>query len=51
MNSPSGKQKAAAYNEERQPHTIRLAMTDMIRNPPNGFEDVIKTHFKMKKSL
>jgi ubiquitin-protein ligase len=49
MNSENGKLKSNAYNEERQPHTIKLAMIDMIKNPPNGFEDVIKNHFRMKK--
>jgi ubiquitin-protein ligase len=50
MNSSSGKQKSDAYNEALQPHTIRLAMLDMIKNPPNGFEDVVATHFRMKKN-
>jgi ubiquitin-protein ligase len=49
MNSPTGKLKSASYNEERQPYTIRLAMNDMIKNPPNGFEDVVRNHFRMKK--
>lgn len=49
MNSVVGKQKSASYNEEREPHTIKLAMTDMIKNPPNGFEEVVRNHFRMKK--
>jgi len=49
MNTPKGKQLSNGYNEDRQPHTIRLAMTDMINNPPSGFEDVVKNHFRMKK--
>ncbi len=49
MNTQKGKTASAGYNEERQPHTIRLAMIDMIQNPPNGFEDVVRNHFKMKK--
>ena len=49
MNTPKGKQVSNAYNEDRQPHTIRLAMTDMINNPPSGFEDVVKNHFRMKR--
>ena len=24
-------------------------MLDMIRSPPNGFEKVIQTHFRMKR--
>jgi len=49
MNTLKGKQLSNGYNEDRQPHTIRLAMTDMINNPPSGFEDVVKNHFRMKK--
>jgi len=49
MNTPKGKQLSNGYNEDRQPHTIRLAMTEMINNPPHGFEEVIKNHFRMKK--
>ena len=49
MNTPKGKQISNAYNEDRQPHTIQLAMTNMINNPPSGFEDVVKNHFRMKK--
>lgn len=49
MNSATGKQNSASYNEERQPQTISLAMNDMIKNPPNGFEEVVRNHFRMKK--
>lgn len=49
INSTIGKHKSNAYNEERHPHTIKLAMCDMIKNPPNGFEDVVKNHFRIKK--
>jgi baculoviral IAP repeat-containing protein 6 len=49
MNTPKGKQISNLYNEDRQPHTIRLAMTDMINNPPSGFEEVVQNHFRMKK--
>lgn len=37
------------YNEEKQPHTINLAMINMLKNPIVGFEDVIKQHFQFKK--
>ncbi len=37
------------YNEEKQPHTIELAMINMIKNPIPGFEQVIKEHFTKKK--
>ena len=47
--SEKGKLASSNYSEERMPSTIKLAMTDMIKNPPNGFEEVVRTHFKMKK--
>ena len=28
---------------------MRYAIRDMIKNPPVGFEDVVKNHFKLKK--
>jgi ubiquitin-protein ligase len=49
MHTPQGKMKSDAYNEEKQPHTINLGMIEMIKNPPQGFEDVVRNHFKMKK--
>ena len=49
MHTPQGKQASDKYNEEREPHTISLAMIDMINNPPNGYEEIVKNHFKMKK--
>ena len=49
MNTPKGKKLSDEYNEEKEPHTISLAMIDMIKNPPKGFEEVVKLHFKMKK--
>ena len=49
INTAKGKQISDAYSEERKPHTISLAMTDMINNPPSGFEEVVKNHFIMKK--
>lgn len=38
-----------AYNENIKPETIRYAMVDMLRKPPPGFEEIIKTHFTLKK--
>ena len=42
-------QASKDYNEEKQQHTIQLAMINMIKNPIPGFEDVIKEHFAKKK--
>jgi hypothetical protein len=30
------------------PSTIEWGMIDMIKNPPSGYEEIIKTHFKYK---
>ena len=30
-------------------HNMQYAMEEMLRNPPEGFEEVVKTHFKLKK--
>jgi baculoviral IAP repeat-containing protein 6 len=49
MGTSAGKTNSALYNESKKPYTIKLAMTEMIKNPPSGFEQVIKEHFKMKK--
>ena len=49
MHTEKGKINSANYNEERMPSTIKLAMNEMIKNPPKGFEEVVRTHFRMKK--
>jgi ubiquitin-protein ligase len=49
LHTVKGKQNSYEYNENLHSHTIKLAMIDMLKNPPNGFEEVISNHFKMKK--
>lgn len=49
MKHPEYIKKSKTYNEEKQRHTINLAMIQMIKEPIKGFEDVIKEHFKSKK--
>jgi ubiquitin-protein ligase len=49
MHTPKGKACSAKYNQDLQPNTIRLGMINMIKNPPPGFEEVVKNHFSMKK--
>jgi len=43
-----GKNKSFDYNDNIRKETIRWAILDMIKNPPFGFEDIIKKHFEMK---
>jgi ubiquitin-protein ligase len=49
INTDKGKKKSDLYNEEIHPNTIKLAMIDIINNPPSGFEEIIANHFKFKK--
>ena len=49
MHTPEGKTASDTYNQVLHPHTIQLAMSNMLLNPPSGFEDVVLNHFKMKK--
>lgn len=49
INTTNGKINSTNYNHNIQPHTIKLAMNNMIKKPPKGFEDVVTNHFKMKK--
>jgi ubiquitin-protein ligase len=49
INNDIGKQKSKLYNENIHPNTIEIAMINIIKNPPEGFEEIVKEHFKMKK--
>jgi baculoviral IAP repeat-containing protein 6 len=49
MGSADGKNKSKNYNIPLQIGTVKFAINEMIKNPPNGMEEVVKTHFKMKK--
>jgi hypothetical protein len=48
MNTPHGKQQSIEYNEVIQLGTIRWTTTEQLRNPCPGFEEAIRTHFKLK---
>jgi len=50
MHTSKGKERSNIYNEDTYPHTIKLAMIDMLIHPPQGFEEIIKQHFKFKKN-
>ena len=49
MHTTKGQNNSKKYNEPLQIGTIKWAINDMIKNPPNGMEEVIKNHFKFKK--
>ncbi|KAL4475099.1 hypothetical protein ABPG74_001795 [Tetrahymena malaccensis] len=44
-----GEKKNEAYSNIVRYSNIKYAMIQNIRNPPEGFEDVIKRHFYLKK--
>lgn len=50
INTPRGKVNSDRYNHVIYPETVKLAINDMIKNPPVGMEEVIKLHFKLKKN-
>lgn len=49
MHTDKGKAANKAYNNSLEVQTIRLAMNEQIKNPPPGYEEVVKNHFRMKK--
>jgi len=51
MGSPDGTQKSNAYNRRIRMENVRHAMIGQLRSPPNGWADVIKTHFLLVRDL
>ncbi len=49
MHSMEGKKKSQEYNDNIRLQTLRWAIVDKIKNPPKGFEEFTKEHFRMKK--
>jgi ubiquitin-protein ligase len=49
MHTAQGKQASFEYCDDVRIHNIIIAMTNNINNPPPGFEDIVKEHFKIKK--
>ena len=50
IGTENGIRKSLEYNNNIYPNTIKLAMIDMIKNPPKGFEEIVNNHFKFKKN-
>lgn len=48
-NNAKGKEMNNRYNEPVRYQTMRLGMLEQLRNPPYGFEDIIKNHFRIFK--
>lgn len=49
MGTPSGQAESTRYNDKIREQTVRWGMVEMLKNPPKGFEIVVKTHFKLRK--
>jgi baculoviral IAP repeat-containing protein 6 len=49
IGSASTNQNAIQYKNEIRDGTIKFAIINQLKYPEEGFEDVIKTHFKLKK--
>ncbi|EKX50408.1 hypothetical protein GUITHDRAFT_44246, partial [Guillardia theta CCMP2712] len=44
--SPEGRRRSREYNDTIRLNTVRYAMLEHLRNPPMGFEDLVRAHFK-----
>lgn len=44
-----GKLQSWEYNAKQREGTVSLAMVEMLRRPPPGFEDVVKRHFYLRR--
>jgi len=49
MGTSNGTMASMNYNANIRYHTMRVAMTQMIKDPPYAFRDVAKTHFSAKR--
>ncbi|CAO1620347.1 unnamed protein product [Sympodiomycopsis kandeliae] len=47
--SYKGTESSLRYSKNLRRQTVRVAMKQMIENPPHPWESVIKQHFKLKK--
>ena len=45
----SGQNECANYNEGVLKNNLKFAISDAIKCPPAGFEDVVSVHFYLKK--
>ena len=49
LGTAKGKRCSQSYNEEVLLQTVVHAMVAQLKKPSSGFEDVIRTHFWIKK--
>ncbi|PRP81914.1 baculoviral IAP repeat-containing protein 6 [Planoprotostelium fungivorum] len=49
MGTQNGDKQSRDYNQNIRLQTLKWAMLHQLKNPPAGFEDVIRSHFKLKR--
>ncbi|CAH1773453.1 unnamed protein product [Owenia fusiformis] len=49
IGTDAGKRHSAEYNADVRTNTIKWGMINQLQNPSEGFSDVIKSHFYLKK--
>jgi baculoviral IAP repeat-containing protein 6 len=49
MGTPEGNAKSGAYNENLRKETVRWGMVECLLRPPAGFEEVVRTHFRLRR--
>jgi len=49
INTPEGEARNQAYANIVRYSNVKFAMIDAIKNPPKGFESVIRRNFFLKK--
>jgi ubiquitin-protein ligase len=49
INTPRGNLNNKKYNNNTYINTLKWAIINQIKNPPKGYEDVVKEHFRIKK--
>lgn len=50
MGTPLGDHRSATYAAEVKQNAVRWAMVDALRNPDPAFADVIRLHFKLRRT-
>jgi baculoviral IAP repeat-containing protein 6 len=51
LGTPAGKASSKEYNQIIRDGCIRFAMIDHLENPKQGFEEIIRIHFLLKKDV
>ena len=44
-----GERRSAEYDDVITEHTLRYAMLEMVKKPPEGFEEAVREHFRRRR--